>query len=133
MKRRPPQSTRTDTLFPFTTLFRSFERGFLFVDQRDDDLAVTRNIGAPDKRVIPVQYAGLHHGVARNLQRIMFSAAEQGGGNGKAALPLQRLYRETCRDPSVQRDFNDILCDLLRTSEIGADDIIRRSADRLVG
>src|SRR3546814_17565100 len=29
MSRRPPRSTRTDTLFPYTTLFRSF-------DQRDD-------------------------------------------------------------------------------------------------
>src|SRR3546814_18828779 len=26
MIRRPPISTRTDTLFPYTTLFRSFER-----------------------------------------------------------------------------------------------------------
>src|SRR3546814_6350945 len=26
MKRRPPRSTRTDTLFPYTTLFRSYER-----------------------------------------------------------------------------------------------------------
>src|SRR3546814_1011450 len=25
MLRRPPRSTRTDTLFPYTTLFRSFE------------------------------------------------------------------------------------------------------------
>src|SRR3546814_6759509 len=25
MKRRPPRSTRTDTLFPYTTLFRSVE------------------------------------------------------------------------------------------------------------
>src|SRR3546814_17708508 len=25
MKRRPPRSTRTDTLFPYTTLFRSIE------------------------------------------------------------------------------------------------------------
>src|SRR3546814_14441131 len=25
MRRRPPRSTRTDTLFPYTTLFRSFE------------------------------------------------------------------------------------------------------------
>src|SRR3546814_7321009 len=25
MKRRPPRSTRTDTLFPYTTLFRSFD------------------------------------------------------------------------------------------------------------
>src|SRR3546814_2197832 len=27
MIRRPPRSTRTDTLFPYTTLFRSHERG----------------------------------------------------------------------------------------------------------
>src|SRR3546814_13669630 len=27
MIRRPPRSTRTDTLFPYTTLFRSFEPG----------------------------------------------------------------------------------------------------------
>src|SRR3546814_11704920 len=31
MIRRPPRSTRTDTLFPYTTLFRS-ESGFLFPD-----------------------------------------------------------------------------------------------------
>src|SRR3546814_4971517 len=28
MIRRPPRSTRTDTLFPYTTLFRSHEPGF---------------------------------------------------------------------------------------------------------
>src|SRR3546814_7094365 len=27
MLRRPPRSTRTDTLFPYTTLFRSHQRG----------------------------------------------------------------------------------------------------------
>src|SRR3546814_10282053 len=31
MIRRPPRSTRTDTLFPYTTLFRSArDRGFIF-------------------------------------------------------------------------------------------------------
>src|SRR3546814_3876828 len=29
MIRRPPRSTRTDTLFPYTTLLRSKQRGFL--------------------------------------------------------------------------------------------------------
>src|SRR3546814_13594202 len=29
MIRRPPRSTRTDTLFPYTTLFRSWHRGVL--------------------------------------------------------------------------------------------------------
>src|SRR3546814_6955678 len=28
MIRRPPRSTRTDTLFPYTTLFRSIEAGY---------------------------------------------------------------------------------------------------------
>src|SRR3546814_3322877 len=28
MKRRPPRSTRTDTLFPYTTLFRSAQQGW---------------------------------------------------------------------------------------------------------
>src|SRR3546814_10131850 len=34
MLRRPPRSTRTDTLFPYTTLFRSVKQtgGYVFVD-----------------------------------------------------------------------------------------------------
>src|SRR3546814_1355706 len=31
MIRRPPRSTRTDTLFPYTTLFRSTDRPFLIL------------------------------------------------------------------------------------------------------
>src|SRR3546814_17402514 len=43
MIRRPPISTRTDTLFPYTSLFRSLldpavqPRGFLFRDHRADE------------------------------------------------------------------------------------------------
>src|SRR3546814_12944394 len=33
MIRRPPRSTRTDTLFPYTTLFRSVEREAGIADQ----------------------------------------------------------------------------------------------------
>src|SRR3546814_14665554 len=29
MRRRPPRSTRTDTLFPYTTLFRSYFRAWI--------------------------------------------------------------------------------------------------------
>src|SRR3546814_14744546 len=37
MKRRPPRSTRTDTLFPYTTLFRSADgAAILFHDDRLD-------------------------------------------------------------------------------------------------
>src|SRR3546814_3923724 len=34
MIRRPPRSTRTDTLFPYTTLFRSFGQALRRIDQR---------------------------------------------------------------------------------------------------
>src|SRR3546814_8300272 len=41
MTRRPPRSTRTDTLFPYTTLFRSQEiRMHEFIDSSDDVLAL---------------------------------------------------------------------------------------------
>src|SRR3546814_1011872 len=57
MRRRPPRSTRTDTLFPYTTLFRSGVLGLelhrvaapaqalhrhLVAKARDDDLAAAR-------------------------------------------------------------------------------------------
>src|SRR3546814_11573996 len=35
MIRRPPRSTRTDTLFPYTTLFRSAQRAPVRAAQRD--------------------------------------------------------------------------------------------------
>src|SRR3546814_16292837 len=45
MIRRPPRSTRTDTLFPYTTLFRSFLAPLLWLDEKH--LAVrTRNADA---------------------------------------------------------------------------------------
>src|SRR3546814_10597171 len=37
MRRRPPRSTRTDTLFPYTTLFRSPAAIEHHRDPRDDD------------------------------------------------------------------------------------------------
>src|SRR3546814_13811103 len=33
MNRRPPRSTRTDTLFPYTTLFRSWPRNVSHADE----------------------------------------------------------------------------------------------------
>src|SRR3546814_17830575 len=42
MIRRPPRSTRTDTLFPYTTLFRSFGLSLL-TDQIDEIKAIFTN------------------------------------------------------------------------------------------
>src|SRR3546814_13819861 len=40
MLRRPPRSTRTDTLFPYTTLFRSYvnKQGYVFILDRKKDM-----------------------------------------------------------------------------------------------
>src|SRR3546814_12277628 len=62
MIRRPPRSTRTDTLFPYTTLFRSafgfqfavgiifVERGAIGVAERDRDALVLRLQPQPHAR-----------------------------------------------------------------------------------
>src|SRR3546814_16697433 len=42
MIRRPPRSTRTDTLFPYTTLFRSLDLDHLPADDEDAIKALTR-------------------------------------------------------------------------------------------
>src|SRR3546814_12460358 len=42
MIRRPPRSTRTDTLFPYTTLFRSMlQENIKIVEQRDNLFKIT--------------------------------------------------------------------------------------------
>src|SRR3546814_1118952 len=52
MNRRPPRSTRTDTLFPYTTLFRSQVVDAVFVLQCDGDVGWIGHddIRSPDGR-----------------------------------------------------------------------------------
>src|SRR3546814_7248524 len=47
MIRRPPRSTRTDTLFPYTTLFRSVNiiaRALVELGQRPDYMLIQRHV-----------------------------------------------------------------------------------------
>src|SRR3546814_3359923 len=52
MIRRPPRSTRTDTLFPYTTLFRSWagrptaDQRLSFTSERERSIARVRSISA---------------------------------------------------------------------------------------
>src|SRR3546814_1507380 len=78
MKRRPPKSTRTDTLFPFTTLFRSaaiqhalrnaLQRGERtsagHVDHVQQGLGIQPGLDAVDQRL-----AARHH--AGGIQRVI--------------------------------------------------------------
>src|SRR3546814_13056128 len=51
MIRRPPRSTRTDTLFPYTTLFRSLDRW------RDFIAEASRRFGVPEAWIRAVMQA----------------------------------------------------------------------------
>src|SRR3546814_6607859 len=54
MIRRPPRSTRTDTLFPYTTLFRSFQR-LVGIDPGDHEDRVALLDGPADEGVLRPQ------------------------------------------------------------------------------
>src|SRR3546814_3164382 len=56
MRRRPPRSTRTDTLFPYTTLFRSGESRRACFETRLQALG-----GAPQHEVFLRSAKGLPH------------------------------------------------------------------------
>src|SRR3546814_1527167 len=44
MIRRPPRSTRTDTRFPYTTLFRSVDTDHISAPKVDGDFVLTRQV-----------------------------------------------------------------------------------------
>src|SRR3546814_11316661 len=66
MIRRPPRSTRTDTLFPYTTLFRSSHPGLCWWDSS----AVTvLNLCINVLQEFPLQWCGLPPGAVSDANR----------------------------------------------------------------
>src|SRR3546814_11267357 len=112
MIRRPPRSTRTDTLFPYTTLFRSVSRqGSVdcrhVVVWRDADLGAGETCRV-DQRGVDVR-VGDHEDLAvrqcghdREVRVIAGGEDQAGlvtGEGGKLALELQ-MDRESAGDQS---------------------------------
>src|SRR3546814_7357246 len=79
MIRRPPRSTRTDTLFPYTTLFRSLQR-----DVEVDDVAV------PDDLVCirhPVAHDVIDRAVQDEFEAVLpFARRTRGELHGDEAI-----------------------------------------------
>src|SRR3546814_10040358 len=84
MKRRPPRSTRTDTLFPYTTLFRSTDEAALFRAIRTTakytpcgNLAVPRharkNVHKRRRRASAVGRSEEHTSELQSLMRISYA------------------------------------------------------------
>src|SRR3546814_2364457 len=76
MKRRPPRSTRTDTLFPYTTLFRS--------DRRQQEAGHHRG-GITEDHLVGVP-----------------GGRREGGGNGEAAVKGQQPERHRGGGPEAR-------------------------------
>src|SRR3546814_15988763 len=114
MIRRPPRSTRTDTLFPYTTLFRSVYGLEAAADERRGhlDLAVDALL-AQDRDAWPG--AGAHVGgsdvVGRverklRLQPGRVEAARRGEFLvGAFGIVAQLLHRVAGRPPGVEQRF----------------------------
>src|SRR3546814_12200403 len=58
MIRRPPRSTRTDTLFPYTTLFRSPDERLLTIED-------TRELVVEHRNVVHMVYSSERQGLAK--------------------------------------------------------------------
>src|SRR3546814_12899001 len=55
MLRRPPRSTRTDTLFPYTTLFRSkSDEGAMIVSQTDAPVDFNKMLSCRVANIVPI-------------------------------------------------------------------------------
>ncbi len=94
---------------------------------RDYDFAVAGSFRPLDQRIVAVEYPGLDHRIAGNLERVMIARTEQGCGNSELRRILERLDRNTGGDAAVQRQFDDIVGDGGRAGR-GA----RREGDNIV-
>src|SRR3546814_11804841 len=92
MIRRPPRSTRTDTLFPYTTLFRSTRRRIAVdrdgnADARSAQRHATARLARCDAGRQPVTIVGVVHGVRRRRPKIGQFNAVIGASRAKRGLP----------------------------------------------
>src|SRR3546814_14718060 len=110
MIRRPPRSTRTDTLFPYPTLFRSLERRDFAATHTITDLSNFQPRFAvidldPDAvsepETPPVDLAAVHEAAIEAARADAFEAGLEAGRveNVKAV----RLIVEACPAPKIGR------------------------------
>src|SRR3546814_1560927 len=98
MIRRPPRSTRTDTLFPYTTLFRSIDD----VVAGESGRRTERTVGVDDGVVVGQGVAVVAAG-ERLARRHVVAVAEgdvvvAGEGEGDAGIALGRRGRVVGRE-----------------------------------
>src|SRR3546814_10518241 len=103
MRRRPPRSTRTDTLFPYTTLFRSYRIAlshgrFHYADGASPGVDLRTNAhrnaelirNMPDKRALECGYA---ERLQMLLEHLGKSEAAIGGRSEEHTSELKSIMR----------------------------------------
>src|SRR3546814_1384814 len=98
MIRRPPRSTRTDTLFPYTTLFRSHRRLLPLADRGER----AREFAAVDEAVD--ECAG------RGIERRAVGAPRERGTRQQRARTRQRSEEHTSELQSLMRISYAVFC-----------------------
>src|SRR3546814_7236128 len=111
MIRRPPRSTRTDTLFPYTTLFRSLGPGLelLLADHLDHDRH-EGVAGAAELGALAVE--GLAGELGRDVGPGLVDASRHGVG-----LQPERRHREVVDDVARGDQDADVGVDRQHRSE----------------
>src|SRR3546814_15679770 len=100
MIRRPPSSTRTDTLFPYTTLFRS---GYVLVELPVDGLLGAVRVNAAHE----AGHAGIQHRQGREsvlCGNFPEDRSVRGGAHQMVVqlAPIQQIGRASCRERVCQ-------------------------------
>src|SRR3546814_585700 len=96
MIRRPPRSTRTDTLFPYTTLFRSGSLGQVVVLAVHDALEAAHRLL---DRHEDARRAGEHLG---DMERLRQEALDLPGAGDRQLLVLGQLVHAQDRDDVLE-------------------------------
>src|SRR3546814_19065609 len=104
MRRRPPRSTRTDTLFPYTTLFRSTKSDLRGADDRKT-LEATIATYVPDAQVFDSHEPGFSlasiiptmTGSNDSRPTKQIESAGHAHATTSFVLPLDEIGRASCR------------------------------------
>src|SRR3546814_6249606 len=112
MIRRPPRSTRTDTLFPYTTLFRSLfkEQGSGAYVHMTSTSGLIGNFGQANYAAAKLGIVGLSKSIALDMQRLGVRS------NAIAPFAWTRMIDSIPTDTPRQDEHTSELQSLMRIS-----------------
>src|SRR3546814_12665446 len=130
MIRRPPRATRTDTLFPYTTLFRSvMEKGLDVFSDSIDRLTAS----GVRHRVLVVGDGPAREWFQNRLPSGVFAGFQMGPDLGRAVASMDILF-----NPSVTETFGNVTleamaCNLpvVAAKATGSESLVDRDSTRL--